>query len=408
MSGATIVVSGDADFRIRNNGDFATDTNLVVGMDANLIVGGELRTNDILVNGDLAVLAKGNILRNGGTIQLSNLKIASANGQIGASSADPIVVSVDRVDARAAGGINISDADCFNFGRFGLQTADPNGVNLGVSGGTFESVSDRYERSGSGTLNIEASDNLAISMDIVSTGGGEISISSDGDIDVLNNIESGSGRVVLISGDNVTVVGTIETTSGNIEIDSGAALTVSGELSTTSGRVDHTSVAALAITSEVSTSSGEIDIDSGATISVEDSILSSTGASNLTSNGDLSIVDLVRTSSDDIVIDSARVLDSSSSENISLEARNGRVTIGVDLERCLRLWDIEIASDELSARTTVGTLSVELRDTTELVSNGLRIDSGSGQLIANQTTGSLILNGDLRHYGSGLLIGYRW
>jgi hypothetical protein len=67
------------------------------------------------------------------------------------------------------------------------------------------------------------------------------------------------------------------------------------------------------------------------------------------------------------------------------------------------ILDIDIASGELSTTSASGSIVVELSADTTIVGDGIIIGAGDGALIVNQTTGSLFINANLAHFGSGNL-----
>lgn len=122
------------------------------------------------------------------------------------------------------------------------------------------------------------------------------------------------------------------------------------------------------------------------------------------STGDLTLATGITATNGNITIVTATLADGTASEDILLEARNGRVSIiatgGVGSAGVL---DIEIASNQLTTTTTTGDLALELRQDTTMVGSGITIGSGSGALIVDQTIGNLFINANMAHLGSGLL-----
>ncbi|MEM1221855.1 MAG: hypothetical protein AAGH40_03770, partial [Verrucomicrobiota bacterium] len=276
-----VATEGDVEIRVRGDADFASDSQITATLgDVNLTVGGQLDVADIDAGDDVNLRARGDILRNGGEIAGDALKISSLNGQIGASELDPIMTSVNRIDASAAGEIFISEADGVEFGRSGLANGGENPgdtVRISVGTGVISSTTGNVNFTGQGTFLIESTGNLTLATGITAT-------------------------------------------NGNIAI-------VTGTLA-----------------------------------------------------------------------------DGTATEDILLEARNGRVSItatnGIGGTGNL---DVEIASSELTATTINGNLALELEATTTVVGNGVTVSNGSGSLILNQTTGSLFVNANIAHFGSGAL-----
>jgi hypothetical protein len=282
VNGAALTVDqGDIELRVRNDADFDA-TSLVKATLGNLAVvaGGVLRTGDMIASGDLNLRARGDILRKAGELTGTSLKIYSANGQIGASDADPILTNIDRLDVSAAGEISISEADMVEFGRSGLAGGAENPgetITVQVGTGTISSVNGNVEFTGDGTFLLESRGDLTL----------------------------GTG---------------FKATNGNIAI-------------------------------------------------VSDTLI-----------------------------------DGTPTEDILLEALNGQVSItATGNVGDVGILDIDIASGELSTTSASGSIVVELSADTTIVGDGIIIGAGDGALIVNQTTGSLFINANLAHFGSGNL-----
>ena len=126
------------------------------------------------------------------------------------------------------------------------------------------------------------------------------------------------------------------------------------------------------------------------------------GTLEIESSGDLTLATGISATNGDVVIISNTLTDGTVSEDVLIEALNGRVTItagaGVG---AAGVADIDIATSELVTTTSTGSIILDLLNTTKIVGDGVTIDSGAGDLILNTIAGNLIVDANVRHSGSG-------
>jgi len=186
-----------------------------------------------------------------------------------------------------------------------------------------------------------------------------------------------------------------------------------GEFGSVSGRIEHAGSGTFRLDSSgslevstaiVSTGAGAIEISTQENLTVSGPLESGSGQIELSTGATLTLAAGLSSQSGDIVIAAGEVVDGTAGEELLLEARNGRIEITAQSGiGSVGAGDLELASAELSLESTGGDLAVELMDTTTVVDRGLRIASGSGQLVVNQTSGLLTLEADLLHLGGGAI-----
>ncbi len=321
-----------------------------------------------------------------------------------------------------AGAINITD------GRAILSTSGALTVNADMT-------ATDYLRTVSDSLDVNGAAITATEGDI------ELRVRGDVDFDATSSVEATTGNIIVVAGgtlrtSDMTAGGELnlrarsdilrnegELTAANLKISS-----VNGQIGASNAdpiftnvdRIDASAAGQIFISEADSVEFGRSGIPNGGTnpgetitFQIGTGTISSVtgnvafegqGTFRIESTGDLTLATGITAANGNITIVTGTLSDGTPTEDILLEARNGRVTItATGSVGGAGLLDIEIASAELTTTTANGNIMLELRDTTTIIGDGVTIGSGSGDLVVNQTIGSLFLNANLAHFGAGNL-----
>lgn len=246
VNGATLAATaGEAEIRVRKSADFDASSSLEASGDVAITAGDTLNTSDIISGGDISIRARNDILRNGGEISGGNLKIQSANGQIGTSDFDPILTNVDRIDVTSAGEAFISEANGVEFGRTGINTGSGDAaqtVNFKIGSGAIGSVNGGTTYAGSGTLRLEAAGEMVLANGITASNGSILIVAdslTDGTSDEGVLLQAANGRVTITATNGIGASGVSDieiisnelvstTATGNNALELGATSTIVG------------------------------------------------------------------------------------------------------------------------------------------------------------------------------------
>jgi hypothetical protein len=315
VNAATLTSSlGDIEVRSRNDADFDSSSLVHATQgDIDYIIGGEVRLGDLSAGGHVTIRARGDILRNGGEITATNLKLYSQNGQIGANAADPVFTNVDRIDVSAAGEVFISEADSIEFGRNQLSRGGEGAtetITFKVGSGTVSSVSGDTQYDGNGTLVIESTGDVTLATGLTATNGNIAIVTgtlTDGTAaeDIL--LEAVNGRVSITATGSVGGAAALDidinasevtttTASGTVVLELRGTTTIVGNgvtIASGSGElvVNHT-VGNLTINARVAQyGAGRLDLDTVGTLTMTSTgrIITGSGAMDVFANGNFFI-----------------------------------------------------------------------------------------------------------------------
>ena len=416
-----------------------TTTDAVLTSNTGSILDGGDLTTDVIVGGTATLSAVTGLGRTGsgdldlevGILNAVNTGVGSAylnligNTEIAGlelQGAGSLFLAQRTGDLTVTGVIEITD------GRALLTTRGALTVNADVA-------ATDYLRTVSSTLDVNGATLSSENGDV------EIRTSSDADFDATSAVNALNGLITVTAGGSLTVSdfeaaeqidlrvrGDILQSGGELTAEALKIYSLNGEIGASAAAPIFTNVDRLDIRSagEVFISEtddvefgrsaivsgaenvGEtvtINVGTGTISSVNDSVIfGGDGTLVITSTGDVTLETALSATNGDITIATRTLADGTPIEDILLEARNGRVSItataGVG---AAGVADIDIASDEITTTSETGDVVLELRDTTTVVGAGITIGSGSGRLVVNQISGSLILNGRVSHYGAGFI-----
>lgn len=270
-SGDVVIRTGGSLTFEANSGATASNGNIF------LVSGGILTVGELVSSALLDLRSQGNILRSGGELTATAIRLFSKDGNLG-SALNPLLTNSDRIDLNAFGSIHVSESGDIQIGRSGIGGGGegPNDIlTLDFGAGRLTSVSDSIKFEGEGTFIVNASGELTLATPIIATNG------------------------------NVT-------------------------------------------------------------------------------------------------INAAGLRDGTISEGLLIDARNGRVSIvTINGVGGTENGDIEIAAQELTATTQTGSLELDIAGSTQIVAEGLKVNSGGGIIDFDIASGSLVVNAPIRHGGSG-------
>ena len=403
-----------------------------------ILDGGDL-PSDVIVAGTATLSAVPGLGRTGsgdldlevGILDAVNTGVGSAyinligNAEIAGlelQGAGSLFLSQRTGDLSVTGAIEITD------GRAMLTTRGALTVNADVT-------ATDYLRTVSSTLDVNGAALTSENGDV------EIRTSSDADFDATSAVNALNGLITVTAGGALTVSdfeaaeqidlrvrGDILQSGGELKADALKIYSQDGQIGASAAAPIFTNVDRLDIHSagevfisetdgvefgrSAIASGGEnagetvtINVGTGTISSVNDSVIfGGDGTLVITSTGDVTLGTSLSATNSDIVIATRTLTDGTPTEDILLEARNGRVSIiataGVG---AAGVADIDIASAEITSTSETGDVALELRASTTVVGAGITIGSGSGRLVVNQISGSLTLNGRASHYGAGFI-----
>jgi hypothetical protein len=250
--------------------------------------------------------------------------------------------------------------------------------------------------------------------------GDALSIAAGGDLRVA--AATAGGRMDLrAAGSILRVDGSLAAPFMRLVANSGSLGSAANELMLAAGRLDVASATGLHLIQQGDVTIGRAGLLSNAgagetiSLSVLSGMLTSaqgeirfdgSGALLLDVDGELRLGSAVLASDGDIIIDTEQLSITAAASGVILQAANGRVSItsltGIGAESGPTA-EVVVAADELTATTASGSLNLVLDQATQILGNGVQVNSGAGTLRLAVNSGDLTANAPIRQMGSGAI-----